>query len=109
MEILIGINPDTYDDDAMALGSLLARGLHWQVTFMQALRTFRTAALRVAKSLKSKHLRQRYTSKPHTVTEATKKRFAGVLTLEDPANPQINPTLQAYVDRMTRKAAQPQP
>lgn len=27
MEILIGINPDTYDDDAMALGSLLARGL----------------------------------------------------------------------------------
>lgn len=27
MEILIGINPDTYDDDAMALGSLLARGV----------------------------------------------------------------------------------
>lgn len=32
MEILIGINPDTYDDDAMALGSLLARGMGAQVT-----------------------------------------------------------------------------
>lgn len=32
MEILIGINPDTYDDDAMALGSLLARGLKATVT-----------------------------------------------------------------------------
>lgn len=32
MEILIGINPDTYDDDAMALGSLLARGIGAKVT-----------------------------------------------------------------------------
>ena len=32
MEILIGINPDTYDDDAMALGSVLARGLQGRVT-----------------------------------------------------------------------------
>lgn len=32
MEILIGINPDTYDDDAMALGSLLAKGLNGRVT-----------------------------------------------------------------------------
>lgn len=31
MEILIGINPDTYDDDAMALGSLLARSFGGRV------------------------------------------------------------------------------